>query len=122
MREYQDRANEEVLAIGTIEHVDAIAAIDEIVATPGLDLIFIGPGDLATSMGHKGRVDHPDVQAATKTLEEAIRPSPVILGGVATTADQIKVMTKRGYKALVVGFDWSLLQKGIASTLDGVSQ
>ena len=86
MREYQDHADEEILAIGTIEHVDAIGAIGEIVATPGLDLVFIGPGDLATSMGHRGRVGHPDVQAAMKTLEEAIRPSPVILGGVATTA------------------------------------
>ena len=122
MREYQDHADEEILAIGTIEHVDAIGAIGEIVATPGLDLVFIGPGDLATSMGHRGRVDHPDVQAAMKTLEESIRPSPVILGGVATTAGQIKVMTKRGYKALVVGFDWSLLQQGITSILGGVSQ
>jgi 4-hydroxy-2-oxoheptanedioate aldolase len=68
-------------------------------------------------MGHKGRVDHPDVQAAMKTLEEAIRPSSVILGGVATTADQIEAMAKLGYQALVVGFDWSLLQKGIASVL-----
>ena len=121
MRDYQDRADEEVLAIGTIEHVDAIGAIHEIVATPGLDLVFIGPGDLATSMGHKGRVDHPDVQSAMKTLEEAILPSPVMLGGVATTTDQIKVMTKRGYKALVVGFDWSLLQNGITSILSDVS-
>jgi 4-hydroxy-2-oxoheptanedioate aldolase len=117
MREYQDRADDEVLAIGTIEHIDALETIEEIVATPGLDLVFIGPGDLATSMGHKGRVDHPDVQAAMKTLEEAIRPSSVILGGVATTADQIEAMAKLGYQALVVGFDWSLLQKGIASVL-----
>ena len=85
----------------------------EVVATPGLDLVFIGPGDLATSMGLKGRSDHPDVQAAMQTLEEAIRPSPVVLGGVATTPAQIAAMTSRGYRALVVGFDWSLLQRGI---------
>jgi 4-hydroxy-2-oxoheptanedioate aldolase len=66
-------------------------------------------------MGLKGRSDHPEVQAAMETLEEAIRPSPVILGGVATTPEQIAAMTARGYRALVLGFDWSLLQRGIQS-------
>lgn len=61
MRDYLDCADEEVLAIGTIEHIDAVRSISEVVATPGLDLVFIGPGDLATSMGFKGRTDHPDV-------------------------------------------------------------
>jgi 4-hydroxy-2-oxoheptanedioate aldolase len=115
MREYQDRIDDEVLAIGTIEHIDAVKTIHDVVATPGLDLVFIGPGDLATSLGLKGRADHPDVQAAMRTLEEAIRPSPVALGGVATTPEQIAAMTAKGYGALVVGFDWSLLQRGIQS-------
>lgn len=53
MREYQDRADDEVIAIGTIEHIDALKTIREVVATPGLDLAFIGPGDLATSIGLK---------------------------------------------------------------------
>lgn len=117
MREYQDRIDDEVLAIGVVEHIDALKTIHEVVATPGLDLAFIGPGDLATSMGLKGRADHPDVQAATRTLEEAIRASPVALGGVATTPEQIAAMRSRGYKALAVGFDWSLLQRGIQSLI-----
>ena len=115
MRDYQDRADDEVLAIGTIEHIDAIKAIHEIVATQGLDVLFIGPGDLATSMGFKGQSNHPEVQSAMKLLEEAIRESPVVLGGVATTPEQISAMSARGYRALVVGFDWSLLQRGIES-------
>ncbi|WP_366145884.1 aldolase/citrate lyase family protein [Bradyrhizobium sp.] len=115
MREYQDRIDDEVLAIGAVEHIDAVKTIHEVVATEGLDLVFIGPGDLATSMGLKGRIDHPDVQAAMRALEEAILPSPVALGGVATTPEQITAMTARGYKALAVGFDWSLLQRGIQS-------
>jgi len=122
MREYLDRADDEVLAIGTIEHIDAIGTIGDVVATPGLDLVFIGPGDLATSMGFKGRADHPDVQAAIKRLEEPIRTSPVMLGGVATTPEQANAMIARGYRALVLGFDWSLLQRGIASAIDGIGR
>ena len=70
-----------------------------------------------TSILLKGRADHPDVQAAMRTLEEAIRPSPVALDGVATTPEQIAAMTAKGYQALAVGFDWSLLQRGIQSSI-----
>ncbi|MCI0429511.1 MAG: aldolase/citrate lyase family protein [Rhodospirillales bacterium] len=122
MREYLDRADDEVLAIGTIEHIDAIDTIGDVVSTPGLDLVFIGPGDLATSMGFRGRVDHPEVQAAMKALEDPIRKSPVILGGVATTPEQANAMIARGYRALVVGFDWSLLQRGIAGAIEGIGR
>jgi 4-hydroxy-2-oxoheptanedioate aldolase len=45
MSDYLDRADDEVLAIATIEHIDAVRNIEEIAATPGLDLAFIGPGD-----------------------------------------------------------------------------
>jgi 4-hydroxy-2-oxoheptanedioate aldolase len=120
MREYLDCANDEVLAIGTIEHIDAVDTIANVVETPGLDLVFIGPGDLATSMGLKGRADDPAVAAAIGKLEAIIEPSPVLLGGVAHTAEQANAMIGRGYKALVVGFDWSLLQRGIASAISGI--
>lgn len=119
-RDYQDRADEEVLSIATIEHVAALETINDLVATPGLDLAFIGPGDLATSMGRHGRADDPEVQAVAARLEEAIRGSRVLLGGVAPTPEQANAMIARGYRALVVGFDWSLLQRGAAAALAGV--
>jgi 4-hydroxy-2-oxoheptanedioate aldolase len=122
MREYLDRADEEVLAIATIEHIDATQHITQIAATPGLDLAFIGPGDLATSMGLKGRADHPDVQAAMRSLEDGMRGSAVALGGVAPTPEQANAMIQRGYRALVVGFDWSLMQRGIAAAIKGITR
>ena len=73
-------------------------------------------------MGLKGRVDHPDVQAAILKLEAAIRASPVVLGGVAPTTEQASAMIARGYKALVIGFDWSLLQRGISAVLAGIQR
>jgi len=120
--EYTQHADDEVLAIGMVEHIDAVAAASEIVSVPGLDLAFIGPGDLATSMGHKAQIDHPDVTAAIKRAEDPILNSPVILGGVATTPDQANQMIACGYQALIVGFDWLLLQRGIASTLEGINR
>jgi len=114
--DYLQQANDDVVAIATIEHPDAVANIDEIAAVPGLDLAFIGPGDLATSLGIPGQLDHPDFTAAVAAAERGLLASSVSLGGVARTADQAKQMIDRGYRALVLGFDWSLLL-GAASGL-----
>ncbi len=122
MQDYLDCADDEVLAIGTIEHIDAVDTIDEVVGTPGLDLVFIGPGDLATSMGFKGRADRPEVQTAMKRLEERILRSNVVLGGVAPSPEQANAMISRGYRALVLGFDWSLLQRGTAAAMAGIKR
>ena len=122
MGDYLDRADDEVLAIGTIEHIDALKTIEDTVSTAGLDAAFIGPGDLATSMGLKGDRNHPSVREAISQLEAAILRSPVVLGGVAPTVDQANAMIQRGYRALVVGFDWSLLQRGIGAAIDGIKR
>jgi 2-keto-3-deoxy-L-rhamnonate aldolase RhmA len=45
MPDYIDRADGEVLAVGVIEHIGAIETAAEVVAAPGLDVVFIGPGD-----------------------------------------------------------------------------
>lgn len=122
MRDYMQRADDEVLAIGTIEHIDALDQIDELVATPGLDVAFIGPGDLATSMGLKGERDHPRVQEAIRSLEAAMLKGPAVLGGAAFTPEQANDMIRRGYRALVVGFDWSLMQRGIDAVVGGIER
>ncbi len=120
MSRYLEIADEEVLAIVTIEDAQAVRDIDEIIATPGLDLAIIGPGDLATSLGRRGQLDHPDVQAAIAQAETAILRSGVPLGGVAFSPDQANRMIERGYRSVVFGFDWALLQRGAAAALDGV--
>jgi 4-hydroxy-2-oxoheptanedioate aldolase len=70
-------------------------------------------------MGLRSQADHSEVGAAIKTLEGPIRNSPVVLGGVATTPDNANDMIARGYRAIVLGLDWSLLQQGIASAIPG---
>lgn len=120
MSEYLSSADEEVLAVGVLESIDALESVAQIARTPGLDVVFIGPGDLATSMGLRGQPEHPHVQAAIAKFEKAIEGSAVILGGVATSAEQGRAMRDRGYRALVVGFDWSLLQRGVAAALQGM--
>jgi 4-hydroxy-2-oxoheptanedioate aldolase len=120
MPQYIDAANEAMLAIVTIEHPEAIRNIDEVMSATGLDLAFIGPGDLAMSLGIPGQFDHPKFKEAVSEAEAGILRSKVPLGGVARTPDQAKQMLDRGYRALVFGFDCMLLQQAAARFLQEV--
>lgn len=118
MSEYIERANQRVLAIMTIEHPDAVHNIDSIMSVAGMDLAFIGPGDLAMSLGIPGQLDHPTFKEAVAKAEAGILRSKVPLGGVARTPDQARIMLDKGYRAIVFGFDWLLLQEATARFLE----
>ncbi|OQW52906.1 MAG: 2,4-dihydroxyhept-2-ene-1,7-dioic acid aldolase [Proteobacteria bacterium SG_bin9] len=122
MPEYMAAADDNMLCMITIEHIDAVNRIDEILAVPGIDIAVIGPGDFATSMGKHGRADDPEVVAAMQKAEAAILKSGVPIGGAARTAEQANAMIGRGYSLIAVGFDWMLLQRGIAASLDGIKR
>ena len=70
VKDYAKRCEEELCVLVQVETPLALANIEEIAAVDGVDGIFIGPGDLAASMGHIGNPKHPDVVAA---IEQAIR-------------------------------------------------
>ena len=54
--------------------------------------------------------------------EAGILRSQVPLGGVARSPEEANRMVERGYRALALGFDWSLLQRGAASVLQGLNR
>ncbi|MEJ2859689.1 aldolase/citrate lyase family protein [Actinomycetospora flava] len=85
-----------------------------------VDAAVIGTHDLAVSMGHRGRPDHPEVQAAVARAEAAVLDSPVVLGGNAFSPAEARAMADRGYQVIALGFDWVLLQRGATAVLDGL--
>ena len=68
--DYARRAEEELCLIVQVETEEALAAIEAIAAVDGVDGLFIGPSDLAASMGYPGQPGHPAVAAA---VEDAVR-------------------------------------------------
>lgn len=68
--DYMAHAEDELCLIVQIETGTAVDAIEEIAAVDGVDALFIGPADLAASLGHPGNQSHPEVTAA---IEAAIR-------------------------------------------------
>ena len=122
MPDYMATADDDMICMITIEHADAVERIDEIMATPGIDVAVIGPGDLATSINKRGLPDDPEVVALMQRAEEGILKSGVPIAGVARSAEQANSMIERGYVALALGFDWSLFQRGIAASFAGIKR
>jgi 4-hydroxy-2-oxoheptanedioate aldolase len=67
-REYLERRNRNSVCIVGIESVPAMEALDDIVAIEGVDAIFVGPNDLSISLGVPDQYDHPDYEAALRTI------------------------------------------------------
>lgn len=68
---YKQWLEENAMIVAMIEHIDAVNAIDSILAVPGIDAYIIGPYDLSGSMGRPGDLNHPDVQSAIARILEA---------------------------------------------------
>ena len=68
----QQRLNRDLSLLAQVETAAALAQIEELTAVPGVDL-FIGPADLAASLGLPGQTGHPEVLAAGKRIIETAR-------------------------------------------------
>ncbi len=93
--DYLDKADDEVCLLVQVETVTALNNLKAICAVDGVDGVFIGPADLAASMGHRGKPGHPDVQAA---IEAAIK-TIVASGKAAGTLTSDPALARR-YLAL----------------------
>ncbi|MFA3842080.1 HpcH/HpaI aldolase family protein [Streptomyces aureus] len=114
--EYIARADEEIAAFVMIEHADAVADIDAILKTPGLDGIMVGPADLAVSMGHLHDLDHPGVRAAIDRVFAACERHSVPFGIFAPSEQAARLWVRRGARFMAVGGDVQFLSQGIAHT------
>jgi 4-hydroxy-2-oxoheptanedioate aldolase len=118
--DYVAAANDSVLCVVQIEHKDGVANIDEIIAVPGIDVVFIAPFDLSMSLGVPGQRDHPEVVAAIARAEERILAAGLPMGGLAGSPAQAKAMIERGYRMLLVAIDVGLIQSGLAAAMEGI--
>jgi 4-hydroxy-2-oxoheptanedioate aldolase len=68
--DYMKRCEEELCLLVQIETRQGLDNLERIAGVDGVDGLFIGPADLAASLGHPGNMSHPEVQIA---IEDAIR-------------------------------------------------
>ena len=120
--EYWKRANDEILVVVQIETPSAVDEIEDIVKIPGVDVVFIGPGDLSTALGHLGNPGHPEVQAVFRRVEAAARGQGVARGNITRNWDQARELYQRGYQFLTLCSDATLLTQGGHEVLARFSQ
>ncbi|AXL50676.1 2-keto-3-deoxy-L-rhamnonate aldolase [Paraburkholderia caffeinilytica] len=89
--DYLDIADSEICLLVQAETVAALDNLEAICAVDGVDGVFIGPADLAASMGHRGKPGHPEVQNA---IEAAMR-TIVASGKAAGTLTSDPVLARR---------------------------
>jgi len=119
--EFCRAANASVLPMVQIEHVEAVANIDEILAVPGLASIVFGPQDLAGSMGLMGQPRHPHVLAAIDTVIAKARLAGVPIGiGAGDDPEVLRDWVVRGVQWLTMGGDSSLLLRAARQVAESV--
>lgn len=77
---YYARENESTMVVANIESAAGVDNIEAIASVPGLDVLNIGPADLAQSMGLVGQMSHPRVQAAIDRIIAAGKKAGVAVG------------------------------------------
>lgn len=123
--DYLDRANEQIGLIVQVETRKAMHEVEAIAAIDGVDSVFIGPADLAASMGFRGQPTHPNVRQA---IEEAI--TKIIAAGKAPgilcpDEELARHYIFLGVRLVAVGVDTTLLVKAtteLAGRFDNFGQ
>ena len=114
---YYDFADENVVVIAVVEDATALPHIDEIAATPGIDVLFIGTSDLSFSLGLRGRQDHPQLDAAVAKIVAAAKKHGKPLGRPARTAEEVRRFQKQGFRFFMTATDLELMSDGSAQLL-----
>ncbi len=108
-RDYLDVANDEACLLVQAETVTALANLEAICAVDGVDGVFIGPADLAASMGHRGQPGHPAVQEAIERALLTITACGKAAGTLTGDANAARRYLALGARFVAVGIDVTLL-------------
>ena len=113
--DYATNANDEILKLAMIETKEALEKLDEILDTPNLDGIYIGPADLSLAIGEEPGFDKPENSKAFKEILrilEAARKKNLLAGLHNGTAEYAQKMIDRGFNLVTVGSDSRYIAAG----------
>src|SRR5579884_95538 len=121
---YYDSADENVMCVTVIEEACAVDRIDEIAATPGVDVLFIGTSDLSFSLGLRGRQNEPLLDEAIARVVAAAKKHGKFLGRPAATAALVDRYREQGFQFFQCLTELGLLRLGAKQLLEpmGISE
>ena len=118
--DYADEANNEILKFAMIETKESLENLDEIMKTPGLDGIYIGPADLSLAIGQKPSFDKPEgdpvYDVIMKILDHA-QKNKIIAGIQNGQPEYAEKMIKKGFQLVTIGSDQRYMTAASKSAL-----
>jgi len=118
-RGYAQEANRQVACIAMVETRDGLDNLQEIVTTPGLDAVYVGPSDLALALGlpATGDTDHPDHAAAVQKILEACQTAGIAAGIHTSSLEYTQRYLAAGFNFVTLGSDAGFMMRAAADDL-----
>lgn len=120
--DYLEHANRTVLAIAMVETAEGLGNVEEIASTPGLDGIYVGPSDLALSLGKAPRLDSDDAEvvAAMRRILAAARERGVPVGLHCGSPEYALRMIGEGFQFVSILNDSRMLAAAATAAVEAV--
>ncbi len=119
--DYLRTADEQICVLVQIETPRALDNLEAIAAVPGVDGVFIGPNDLAASLGHLGEATHPDVLTAVDDAFDRLAAVGAASGYLTANPAEARRVAAKGVHVMGVATDTSIVNAGAAATLAGLT-
>ncbi len=123
-KDYLREANTETIAFAMIETRTALANVDAIAATPGIDALFLGPADLSIALSNGKAVDPmgSEVDAGLDHILAAAHKAGKFVGAFCHTPERANALGQRGVRFLTIQSDMAFLRAGASAALKAVKR
>ena len=118
--DYSEVANDQILCIPQIEDLEGVENGEAIAAVEGVDIGFLGPNDLARSMGVE--MGHPDHEAALQRFREGCERAGKPCGIPEKDAETVRRRLDQGFRFIDFGNDLRFLESTITEALSELAQ
>ena len=121
--DYAKHANDEMLKLAMIETKESLEKLDEILDTPNLDGIYIGPADLSLAVGEEPGFDRPDHSKAFKEINkilESAKKRNLIAGIHNGSVEYAQKMISKGFDLVTIGADQRFISSGAKAAIEKI--
>ncbi len=116
-QDYVATANQDLLVVLQVEHVEGVRHIEAIVQVPGIDVILVGPYDLSGSLNLLGQVEHATVQEHIATVQRVCADAGVTTGIFAADVPAAVRAIAQGFQLIGLSMDTAFLWQAAGEAL-----
>lgn len=116
------KANDEIMVVLQIEHIDGVRKIDDILSVPDVDACFIGPNDLCASMGLPPSLEpsHKEFEEAVQTILRSAQRHGVPAGIHCATTDTVNRRIREGWRFVGIQGDLRFMLAAAKAARDAI--